>query len=87
MQTDQTAVVQRDRRIELRTAVLHYGGLLGWPTPQVISFTEALTGCAWRHCGTSQFLAVLDEYLAILDAIVARQRCPKRKGGRRALRS
>ena len=87
MLTDNTALVQRDRRIELRTAVLHYGGLLGWPTPQVISFTEALTGCAWRHCGTPQFLAVLDEYLAILDAIAARQRLLKRKGEAHALRS
>ncbi|MFN8473898.1 MAG: hypothetical protein U0822_17035 [Anaerolineae bacterium] len=87
MQSNDATLGQCHRRIELRTAVLHYGGLLGWPTPQVISFTEALTGCAWRHCGTPQFLAVLDEYLAILDAIAARQRRPKRKGEDHALRS
>ncbi len=87
MQQEQVSIVQRDRRIELRTAVLHYGGLLGWPTLQVISFTEALTSCAWRHCGMPQFLAVLDEYLVILDAIAARQQRLKRKGGNCALRS
>ena len=61
-------------RVELRTAVLDYGDRLGWPTPQIIHFTEALTGCPWQRCRAPEFLAVLDEYLMILDVLAAKQR-------------
>lgn len=62
---------QRER-VRLRTAVLHYGGLLGWEAPEVMALTEALTNCPWRHCGCAEFHAVLDEYLAIMDVIQAK---------------
>lgn len=65
---------ERDRRIELRSAVLHYGGLLGWPTSQVITFTETLTNCTWRQCGSIEFLAVLEEYLSIFEIIQSKMR-------------
>ena len=61
-------------RVELRAAVLGYGDRLGWPTPQIIHFTEALTGCPWQRCRAPEFLAVLDEYLMILDVLAAKQR-------------
>lgn len=64
-------------RVELRTAVLDYGDRLGWPTPQIIHFTEALTGCPWQRCRAPEFLAVLDEYLMILDVLAAK---PRRHG-------
>ena len=56
-------------RSRLRTAVLHYGGLLGWSVADVMAFTEALTNRRWRDCGCPEFLAVLDEYLAIMQVI------------------
>ena len=56
-------------RSRLRTAVLHYGGLLGWSAADVMTFTEALTNRRWRDCGCPEFLAVLDEYLAIMQVI------------------
>ena len=73
-------------RVELRAAVLTYGDRLGWPTPQVIQFTEALTGCPWRLCRAPGFLAVLDEYLMILDVLAAkRHRHREPEGGDDAL--
>lgn len=56
-------------RSRLRTAVLHYGGLLGWSVADVMAFTEALTNCRWRDCGCPEFRAVLDEYLAIMQVV------------------
>ena len=56
-------------RSRLRTAVLHYGGLLGWSVADVMAFTEALTHCRWRDCGCAEFVAVLDEYLAIMQVV------------------
>ena len=67
-------------RVRLRAAVLHYGGLLGWQDGQVITFTEALTNRRWRDCGCPEFLAVLDEYLAIMEVI-------QTKGAKHALDS
>ena len=73
-------------RVELRTAVLDYGDRLGWPTPQIIHFTEALTGCPWPRCRAPEFLAVLDEYLMILDVLAAkRHRHVETEGGNDAL--
>ena len=54
--------------------MLHYGGLLGWPDRDIISFTEKLTDRSWRECGIPEFLAVLDEYLAIFQVIAAKSR-------------
>lgn len=64
----------RGERARLRWAVLHYGGLLGWPDRDIISFTEKLTDRSWRECGIPEFLAVLDEYLAIFQVIAAKSR-------------
>ena len=73
-------------RVELRAAVLDYGDRLGWPTAQIIHFTEALTGCPWHRCRAPQFLAVLDEYLMILDVLAAkRHRHREPEGGDDAL--
>ena len=75
-----------DAPADLREAVLTYGSRLGWPTAQIVTFTETLTGTLWEACDEPQFLAVLDEYLAILDAIQARQhRQGHGEGGHRAV--
>lgn len=74
----------RGKRVRLRAAVLHYGSLLGWQTPQIIAFAEALTHRPWRRCGCSEFLAVLDEYQSIMDVIqekAARHRIADEGGG------
>ena len=70
----------RGERARLRWAVLHYGGLLGWSSRQVITFAEALTSRPWHECGTPECLAVLDEYLAILQVVqVKRERAVARE--------
>ena len=75
-----------DGPLDLREAVLTYGSRLGWPTAQIVTFTETLTSTPWQVCDEPQFLAVLDEYLAILDAIQARQqREGHGEGGHRAV--
>ncbi len=74
----------RGKRVRLRAAVLHYGSLLGWQTQEVIAFAEALTGCPWRRCGCDELVAVLDEYLSIMDVIqgkAARRHLAVEKGG------
>lgn len=73
-------------RVYLRAVVLHYGGLLGWPAGDVIRFTEALTQRPWRDCGRTEFLAVLDEYLAILDVLRVKtgRHTAREEGGRDA---
>ncbi len=62
-----------DGAADLREAVLTYGSHLGWPTAESVTFTETLTDIPWEACDAPHFLAVLDEYLAILDAIQSRQ--------------
>ena len=43
----------------------------------VMAFTKALTNCRWRDCGCPEFLAVLGEYMAIMQVIqVKRDRRP-----------
>ena len=77
------AEAARRERVRLRGDVLHYGGLLGWQTSEVIAFTEALTHCPWRRCGCIEFWAVLDEYLAIMEVIQAKatRRLATERGG------
>ena len=70
-----------DGAADLREAVLTYGYHLGWPTAEIVTFTETLTGIPWEACQAAQFLAVLDEYLAILAAIQARQHRQRRGEG------
>jgi hypothetical protein len=51
--------------------------MLGWEPCDIIAFTEGLTNCSWRRCGSDEFEAVLEEYLAMGRAIqgkVARRR-------------
>ncbi len=63
----------RARRAELRASVLRLGGLLGWRSREVITFTETVTARPWRHCGCSDFETVLEEYWAIGRVIQEKQ--------------
>lgn len=55
----------RSRRAQLRASVLRLGGLLGWRSQEVITFTETVTARPWRRCGCADFETVLGEYWAI----------------------
>ncbi|WP_040669127.1 hypothetical protein [Nitrolancea hollandica] len=67
------------QRARQRAAVLQLGAVLGWPPDTVITFTEALTGRSWRHCGRVELGLVLREYQELVRVIQA-------KAARRATR-
>ena len=75
-----------NERARLRSAVLELGGYLGWQPHEVISFSEALTGCSWQRCGCADLEAVLEEYRSLIQVIEAkavRSACPERHRGPR----
>lgn len=59
-------------RAQLRGEVLRLGELLGWQAQDIILFTEALVQQPWRHCGTAEFAAVLEEERSLLTAVAAK---------------
>ena len=70
------------RRAQLRSAVLSLGAFLGWQPHEVISFTEALTGCTWQRCGHAELEAVLEEYQTLIQVIeskMSRTTSPERR--------
>ena len=72
------APTHRRGRSRLRSEVLRLGGQLGWAPGDVITFAEALTGCAWPRCGPAELAAVRAEYETLLQAIQAKQSRPSR---------
>ena len=72
-------------RAQLRAEVLELGGALGWQPHEVISFTEALTGCPWQRCGCPDLEAVRAEYQTLIEAIAAKVARPT-AGERRVTR-
>lgn len=62
-----------DEGDRLRDVVLRIGESLGWEPRDVMAFAEDLTGCPWVRCGSVEFVAVLDEYLMLNQAIEAKR--------------
>jgi hypothetical protein len=62
-----------DEGERLRDVVLGIGESLGWETRDVMAFAEGLTGCPWVRCGSVEFVAVLEEYKMLIQAIEAKR--------------